>query len=872
MSNLVRVFFKCPRLVVVLAWLFCSGLSVWHQRIVHDYLAIAGELGQRPEGRSPTPLTLAYPGFAADAQTWVRHALALSEGDDLRLRFTRIDNAPHGREVHWNSGWAWALVFAGKLERWISGAPYPLAVERAAIWLPTASIIVISFPLSLWAASYLGTLAGCFLAFALFGSARLFEGFFPVYVDHHGLLTVAVLGLSVGFLFAGAGWIRGRSPSLGDRLLPEDFGKARRAATASALWGSVGVWISAASSIPPIAIVGLAGFVPILLVGRRFESSGRAIFSPEIWQHWGNVGAASSLGFFLLEYAPNHLTSCRLEANNPLYSLAWWAGSRWISLFGGYWLKRSWPCRERLFTFAFLSVALSLPILVALLGRDRVFVVLDPFLSNLHNSYIHEFLPIWRSIGGVGWGPFLTSFLLDNAPFIVALGLLAVVRFRSPVWLWFGVIGGLGFTSLAVLQSRWGLNASAFHYAVGILLLSFGSHGRSTAAQFAAFILIAFCLFGQPVHSRIGGGVRELAAKRVGRGDALSLLHRDIAAAIRASQPEGEIVLLSSPNGSTGVGYYGRFSTLGTLYWENIEGLKAAARIFSARSDEEAASLIRERRVSHIAIVSEENFLAQYFALLNPSAGPEDFGKSFGHRLFVDKTVPAWLRVLPYKVPADLANLGVAVLLLQVAFNQTGADALYHIALSKVANGQLLEAERDFDILLERSPDSFQPYFRKAEMLQARSEWARSVEFLRAGVKLAPATMRRDLVADSAAALFRARQVALSADLYRTFLADSFDPQLAANLAFILSSVSDPNLRDPVAARFWIGRAVETAPDSLPILSAYAVVLADAGDFEGAARLQRRLVEAFRAAGSPAELAVAERRLVEFQAGRPWRD
>ena len=53
---------------------------------------------------------------------------------------------------------------------------------------------------------------------------------------------------------------------------------------------------------------------------------------------------------------------------------------------------------------------------------------------------------------------------------------------------------------------------------------------------------------------------------------------------LRASQPTGEITVLASPNASTTIGYYGRFKTLGTLYWENSAGLKAAASIFGAKT------------------------------------------------------------------------------------------------------------------------------------------------------------------------------------------------------------------------------------------------------------------------------------------------
>jgi hypothetical protein len=125
-------------------------------------------------------------------------------------------------------------------------------------------------------------------------------------------------------------------------------------------------------------------------------------------------------------------------------------------------------------------------------------------------------------------------------------------------------------------------------------------------------------------------------------------------------------VLLSSPNTSVTVGYYGRIRTLGTLYWENSDGLKAAAAILAAGTEAEAATLARAHGITHIAIVSEENFIAPYFRLLHPGASDEEVGKCFGLRLLRGETVPPWLKVLPYQVPDDLKPLNTTVALYKV--------------------------------------------------------------------------------------------------------------------------------------------------------------------------------------------------------------
>ena len=144
MIRRILLFTGHYRVPVLIAWLFCAGLTIWHQRIVVRYVEMVGELGSRTDGVVATPLSMPYTAFAADAQTWVRHALALLEGGETRLRFTRIDNAPDGREVHWNSGWAWCIALAGRLEQWMHGAPLLPSVERAALWLPSATLIVLS--------------------------------------------------------------------------------------------------------------------------------------------------------------------------------------------------------------------------------------------------------------------------------------------------------------------------------------------------------------------------------------------------------------------------------------------------------------------------------------------------------------------------------------------------------------------------------------------------------------------------------------------------------------------------------------------------------------------------------------------------------
>jgi hypothetical protein len=142
-------------------------------------------------------------------------------------------------------------------------------------------------------------------------------------------------------------------------------------------------------------------------------------------------------------------------------------------------------------------------------------------------------------------------------------------------------------------------------------------------------------------------------------------LSRDVAAVLRTSQPQGDIVLLAGPDASTQIGYYGRFQTLGTYYWENAEGLKAAAAMLSARDDDEARRLLRERHVTHIAMLSKGNFVREYYRLLRPGATDEEIDRSFGWRLLTGQP-PTWLQPIPYEVPPELRPVDTSVLLFKV--------------------------------------------------------------------------------------------------------------------------------------------------------------------------------------------------------------
>jgi len=654
----------------VAAWaaavLVSSVFLFFHAGLLKDYLDRVTDT--RLHGETLTvPLQQIPQGFAADGETWIRHAIALTEGPSLRLRETDIDNAPYGREVHWNSAWAWWLSGLGHLRAAFTGEPLPAAIERAAFWgnLPVLLIVLAGF--SAWAGRRFGASGAVVVALAIAGHRGFYEGFYPAYPDHHGIISASILGLILGAVFMGAGWWRADAENQ-PSLLPRSQSLALRAATVSAVFGALGLWISAASVVIPIAFVGIAGLTMALLAGRDLQSIG-AVAEPAVWRRWSRVGAAASFAFYLLEYAPHHL-AMRLEVNHPLYSLAWLGGGELVAL------VLAWRAgaqksdhRQRLrWTLAALAVAAA-PVAL-LIGGSNCFIPGEPFMQRIH-AQIDEFQPLWVRMHELGWRTYRDHAVFHLLPFLAALLLLA--RRPAPAaraLIVFALAVALPMTALGWFQNRWLLTASGAQIVLVMVLLaawlSSWRPDRSLWLRAAAVIGVCAVLYGAAPLALIRERLLVASKNDVQTGEAMQLLYRDIAQHLHDDQPSGNIVLLASPNASTAIGYYGRFQTVGTLYWENRDGLRAAAEIFNADTDAEAARLIHQHGITHLALVSPQDFLGEYFHALHPERPPEKMHDTFGWRVQFQAHVPVWLRPVPYGAPLQFSRLSAQVRLFAV--------------------------------------------------------------------------------------------------------------------------------------------------------------------------------------------------------------
>ena len=657
-----------PRPRWVFAWvaavLVSTAFLLFHAALVHDYLDRV--TATRLHGETLTvPLQQVPQSFALDGETWIRHALALAEGPSPRLRETNIDNAPSGREVHWNSAWAWWLVGLGHLRATITGEPLPAAIERAAFWanLPVLLLVLVGF--SAWAGRRFGAVGAVVVALAATGHRGFYEGFYPSYPDHHGIIAATILGLVLGAVFMGAGWWR---PDDENRpaLLPRSREFAMRAAAISAVAGALGLWISAASVVIPIALVGIAGLAVAFFTGRDLQSIG-AVSEPAVWRRWARTGAALSFAFYLLEYAP-HRFSMRLEVNHPLYSLAWLGGGELIAL--ALASRGGAAANSPRFQWLLAAFAVAAAPLALIVGGSEWFTPSEPFMRRIH-AQIDEFQPFWVRMHELGWRTCLDHAVLHLLPFLAAL-LLLLKKPSAPAraLLVFVLAVALPMTALGWCQNRWLLTASGAQIALVMVVLaawlSSWRADRSIWLRAAAIAGACATLYVTAPRALIRERLLVASKNDVQTGETIQLLYRDIAQRLQDEPRGGGIVLLASPNASTGIGYYGRFRTIGTFYWENHAGLRAAAETFSAVNDSEAARLILQRGITHIAMVSNYSFLPEYFHALRPDAPVDAVRTTFGWRLLFDEHLPVWLRAIPYEVPPQFFRLRSRVRLFAV--------------------------------------------------------------------------------------------------------------------------------------------------------------------------------------------------------------
>jgi hypothetical protein len=486
--------------------------------------------------------------------------------------------------------------------------------------------------------------------------------------------------------------------------------------------------------------------------------------------------------------------------------------------------------RGRRWRMAAALALVAAPLAVIVVGRAGVFLPLDPTVARLH-GYIDEFASFFAMVRRQGMA-FVGRYVLS---WLLLLPVLLVLRDgkHRPRLVFVSIIA-LALTALGVWQIRWWLPASGPELCLLVVALANVGETWSTRVRWIVVAIIGAVFVEQSV-ARTLVTRKNVSDAAVTDADAMQPLFRDVAVALRHSQPVGPITLLSSPDASAAVSYFGGFRSIGTFYWENRDGLAAAAGMLSAQSDEEALARLRARGVTHIALFSAGNFLQAYLSAADRDAASADLRRTFGSRVLFQNHVPSWLRAIPFlQRPGSPSD---RVLLFQLAPDQSAFDAIWAHGIALAAAGDDSSAIRSID----------------------------------SAVAMAPPAQRAGLLGDAARETYRWRAHRVSLALFDASLALDHSPATALAVAWLLSTSPDDVVRNGARAVALMEPLARANPGAGGVLDTYAAALAESGRFDDAVRAESVALNNGRRAGDTAAVARAADRLRSYQAGRPWR-
>lgn len=786
-----------------------------------------------PEKRMPVFLDQ----IASDGYAWNNHAENIGKDGSWRMRWTHLDNAPTGRELHWNSAFAWYLRGLGEIYHANTGESLRNSIFRMSIWANPILLVVALIVFSTLSAKRFGPLCGTILVMGMVLVPTFYEGFMPAYPDHHGILSFALMGLFFGIAWAGVCWVK--SEGNADITAPSSLKQARQGMIFSAVSGAAAIWISALSTSIVLGTIGIAAVLAALYMKRK--PRGGFVHHAKLWKLWAIWGAGSAMFFYLLEYFPSHM-GMRLEVNHPFYALAWLGGGWMISILTS-WILDDERRREPLPLIPMIlpfTACLVLPLAI-LIGGAEVYIPKDPFMARLWGN-ITELLTLAQRMKYTG----LTLKMAFGWYPLFLLAAIALLLMRGPghgtkAVLVFLVVPILFMTGLQMYQSRWGMLLGPIYIALTAIMipqiwrmLPQGKPVRVTAIV----LLVAFSwLFIQPAaKQRFSQNWEQFRTGKytVNFPQALALIHRQMARIIADSAGNEPVVLLSSPNSSVMLGGLGGFRTIGTLYWENVYGLKNAAKALNAQSEDEALEQLRKLGVTHISFMPWENFIEPYFKILNPEPKVgQSVLNSFGKRALFDRSIPYWARPLVYPPNHLTQGLQQNVLMLQVAPNQSMAEAKFHLArYVRLVTGDANQAEGLLKDVIKENPGVALVRLELGDMYLSSKKYNEAIDQFLIAFRDADPAIREKIANQVANVLVGAGERKLQAELVREVAgyANATAGSLL-NAAWTLSTLPDPAMRDPKFALAACARAEKLQHDATTMLLVRSVAQAASGDF-----------------------------------------
>lgn len=589
-----------------------------------------------------------------DAYHWLSFARDLRASGRFRIRHTGADNAPFGRDVHWAQLPIWSLAAISVVLERAAGLSPPIALEWAGrLLMPLAGFLFCSAILLLlarWTHPFIGLVAATSIAVS-----SLYD-FHALRPDHHGFQIAFAVGSLLCLLCSGMGWYRlpSRGPSEGHGLIPL-LSAARRRFIASGLLGGMALWLGATVFAFVWFAIAAGTAIAILFSSPPGERNDIRLH-PDLFRWWGLAGAGSALFYYLLEYAPSHL-SMRLEVNHPLYALCFLGTAECLRALA-CWKQDRAAFRRSDFLSAMggLLAAATLPVLV-LFGPVAWYIPRSPLMLRLHSRFIVDFLPPWQAAGFPAYLEHAPLLLLGAAS-LGATGILLRRKsipfpYQAPLILLAAVSLWLGL--LYHWQCRWFQFLAPVYilFAVGCLATLCESRSRDPAARRRPPWLILglagllLAQSGHAAHRDLRPIGQMLRVEHMDGHWLQYMLQRNLILQLKAVAHGERFRMILPVDMAPAVHYFGLGDAVPSLYWENLEGLAAAAEFFGdPLPGSRARDVFRKRGITHLLLNRELREPLMFYDLLGGQTDRTGFSACVGGALSEpdEDRIPDWLR------------------------------------------------------------------------------------------------------------------------------------------------------------------------------------------------------------------------------------
>jgi hypothetical protein len=620
------------------------------------------------EAGQPVSASQADPQYYIDfdGYYWVSYAREMVSEGELRVRRTNLDNAPFGRSVDWSSVFGWWLVLLGGIHALVSTLSVDAAIGVAAYYANPVLMAVMLGAVGWLIYRRLGERASMLLVLLLALQPALLMDFGYGRPDHHGLHLICALGVVLLAVLGGGGWVLRDGdddrPKTGGNAGPAgpdvDFAlpieTARRWFVASGVVGGCGLWIGATQQALIIGCVGIGGFFAMIGAtrggdadaGKGFVNEGDRWlrWEPDLWRLWSRVGALTSVLAYVIEYFPGHL-GMQLEVNHPLYALAWFCGGEILASVGEHRLAGT-PLRgSRFAKLGLLAGGIAVLPVLAFWGPTEWYVLRDPLMLRVH-SVIGEFRPLMSETHD----PWILARELSPALLVlVGIGFALSRRRRlSGSLLAISLVPAVCLAVLFLVQLRWGglFVVVSCVVVVPLILIATQAGPKPNRSRVAAALLLAAVALQLVPNA---GRVLSRADDRADGSATLSLVDevfaRDIALALGAGVEPGSppLTVMTGFGEGSRIFFFGQTRAAGSLYWENLDGLRDTVDFFADHGEEAALRIARTRGIDYVVVTTDIVSMAQM--LKTGTNDPEEIRRTLGYRLIrPEYGAPAWCR------------------------------------------------------------------------------------------------------------------------------------------------------------------------------------------------------------------------------------